>query len=83
MHRRTCALLRGRLLPARTAVALAVMAHARDVQLTDYLKLAHQGVSLVRLPARIDGMTLLAAHVAAAMGRERHGNEGTDRGSRA
>lgn len=57
--------LRG-LAGARDGVALVAMAHARDVELADFARLRRCGVSMVRLPARVDVLPTLGAHVAAA-----------------
>lgn len=42
------------------------MAHARDIALTDYRRLAECGVGMVRLPAQWATLPALAPHVAAA-----------------
>lgn len=49
-----------------SGTTLAVMAHARDIDLTDYQRLADLGVGMVRLPARHDILTTLTPHVEAA-----------------
>ncbi len=45
---------------------LVVMAHARDVDLSDYATLRSNGVSMVRMPAKREVLATLPAHVEAA-----------------
>jgi 4-hydroxy 2-oxovalerate aldolase len=47
-------------------MTLGVMAHARDVELADFARLAALGVGLVRLPAQAALLPKLAGHVEAA-----------------
>lgn len=47
-------------------LTIAVMAHARDVRLTDYPRLGQLGVGMVRMPALSSVLPSLAPHVEAA-----------------
>ncbi|HZB33780.1 MAG TPA: hypothetical protein VE465_26710 [Streptosporangiaceae bacterium] len=55
-----------RLRADHSGVTLVAMAHAADVELTDYARLADAGVGLVRLPAAITVLPKLGPHVEAA-----------------